>query len=191
MCAFGSYYYPHESLIILRNTIINKSTKEVFVFCSGCYGQAQYLSWVVHQTILRAFSRYLFPMKDTKVLSIFHVSSNIYKLWLLLCYLRVDFHQLASPPGFHVAHIPKGNLVLLYINVIFWHIGIFFSSGGGSFLVLSDPWHAGSPLGHHGASLGPGRGPWHVLWGFKVPSPHGEGFRACRASQAHANPRTG
>ena len=27
------------------------------------------------------------------------------------CYLRVPFHQLASPPGFHVAHIPKGNLV--------------------------------------------------------------------------------
>ena len=39
-----------------------------------------------------------------------HVSSNINKLWLLLCYLRVPFHQLASPPGFHVTHIPKGNL---------------------------------------------------------------------------------
>ena len=39
-----------------------------------------------------------------------HRSSNINKLWLLLCYLRVSFHQLASPPGFHVAHIPKGNL---------------------------------------------------------------------------------
>ena len=24
------------------------------------------------------------------------------------------FHQLASPPGFHVAHIPKGNLVYIY-----------------------------------------------------------------------------
>ena len=124
MCAFGSYYYPHESLIILRNTIINKSTKEVFVFCSGCYGQAQYLSWVVHQTILRAFSRYLFPMKDTKVLSIFHVSSNIYKLWLLLCYLRVDFHQLASPPGFHVAHIPMGNLV--YMSYLVYFEGVMY-----------------------------------------------------------------
>ena len=30
-----------------------------------------------------------------------------HKLWL--CYLRVPF-QLASPPGFHVSHIPKGNL---------------------------------------------------------------------------------
>ena len=40
------------------------------------------------------------------------------------------------------------------------------------------------------ASLGPGRGPWHVLWGFKVASLLGEGFRARRAIHAHANPRT-
>ena len=39
-----------------------------------------------------------------------HVPSNINKLWLLLCYLRVPFHQLASPPAFHVTHIPKGNV---------------------------------------------------------------------------------
>ena len=32
---------------------------------------AQYLSWVVHQTIVRVFNRYLFLMKD-----IFHVSSD-------------------------------------------------------------------------------------------------------------------
>ena len=38
-----------------------------------------------------------------------HVSPNISKLWLLLCFLRVPL-QLASPPGFHVTHIPKGNL---------------------------------------------------------------------------------
>ena len=50
----------------------------------------------------------------------------------------------------------------------FWHFGIFFSSGRGFFLVLSAPWQAGGPPGHHGASLGPGRGPWHVLWGFKA-----------------------
>ena len=41
------------------------------------------------------------------------------------------------------------------------------------------------------ASLGPGRSPWHVLWGFEVASPLGEGFRARIAIQAHANPRTG
>ena len=40
------------------------------------------------------------------------------------------------------------------------------------------------------ASLGPGRGPWHVLWRFKVASPLREGFRTRRAIQAHANPRT-
>ena len=40
------------------------------------------------------------------------------------------------------------------------------------------------------ASVGPGRGPWHVLWGFKVASPLGEGFRARRAIKASANSRT-
>ena len=41
------------------------------------------------------------------------------------------------------------------------------------------------------ASVGPGRGPWHVLWGFKVASNDRQSFRARRAIQAHANPRTG
>ena len=39
---------------------------EVFIFCFGCYGRAQtqYLSWLVHQTAVRAFNRDLFLMKD-------------------------------------------------------------------------------------------------------------------------------
>ena len=40
-------------------------------------------------------------------------------------------------------------------------------------------------------SLGPVRGLWHVLWGFKVARPLGEAFRARRAIQVPANPRTG
>ena len=32
---------------------------------------------------------------------------------MLLCYLRVHFHQLVSPPVFHVTHIPKGNLIYI------------------------------------------------------------------------------
>ena len=71
-----------------------------------------------------------------------HVPSKMNKLWLLLCYLRVPF-QLASPPGFHVTH-PEGEPC---IHVFFWPFGIFFSSGRGSFLVLSAPWHAGSQPG--------------------------------------------
>ena len=39
-------------------------------------------------------------------------------------------------------------------------------------------------------NLGPGRGPWHVLWRSKVIRPLGEAFRAFRAVQAHANPCT-
>ena len=74
---------------------------------------------------------------------------------------------------------------------VFLHMGIFFSSGRRSFLVLSAPGHAGSPPEHHGASVGPGRGPRHVLWGFKVSSHHGEAFRARRAIQVHPNPCKG
>ena len=50
----------------------------------------------------------------------------------------------------------------------FLHIGVFFSSGRESFPVLSAPGYAGSPPEHQGASVGPGRDPCHVLWGFKV-----------------------
>ena len=39
-------------------------------------------------------------------------------------------------------------------------------------------------------NVGPGRGPWHVLWLLKVARPLGEAFRARRLLQAHANPRT-
>ena len=46
----------------------------------------------------------------------------------------------------------------------FAHRDLFSSSGRGSFLVLLVPGHTGL----HGASVGPGRGPWHALWGFKV-----------------------
>ena len=73
-----------------------------------------------------------------------HVSPNVNKLWLLLlCYLRVRF-QLASPPGFHFNTSRRGTLNTC-INVFFSPFGTFFSSGRGSFLVLSDPWHTGSP----------------------------------------------
>ena len=79
----------------------------------------------------------------------------------------------------------------MYKCVFFCTSAFFSSSGRESFLVLSSLGHAGSPPEHHAASVGPGRGPWHVLWGFKVASNHVEAFRARRAIQAHANPRTG
>ena len=79
---------------------------------------------------------------------------------------------------------------LLCVNVFFLLIGVLFSSGGGSFLVFSAPGHEGSPPELHGVSVGLGRGPWHALSWFKVASNHGEAFRARRAIQAHANPRT-
>ena len=70
-----------------------------------------------------------------------------------MCYLRVRF-QLGLPPGFHF-NISRGEslythtyiYIILSINVFFWPFSIFFSSGRRSFLVLSAPWHAGSPPG--------------------------------------------
>ena len=119
-----------------------------------------------------------------------HVSPNISKLWLLLCFLRVPL-QLASPPGFHVTHIPKGNLVLLCTKYkcVFLHFGIFSIPAVGLFSC--------SLLGGtQGARPDPARkfGPWPrsaaCALGFKVASPLGEGFRARRTIQAPANPRT-
>ena len=53
-------------------------------------------------------------------------------------------------------------------KVFFLDIDIFFSSGRGPFLVTSAPEHTESPPEHHGANVGPARGPWHVLWEFKA-----------------------
>ena len=104
-------------------------------------------------------------------------------------------HRLPGSPE-HAGRGTKNGQQHRHVDItrykcVFFHIGNFFSYDGGSFLVLSTPGHAGSPPEHHGASVGPGRGPWHVLWGFKVVSNHEEAFRARRATQAHANPRTG
>ena len=33
------------------------------------------------------------------------------------CFLRIPFHQLASPPGFHATHISRGNLVYMWIHM--------------------------------------------------------------------------
>ena len=77
------------------------------------------------------------------------------------------FFQLAIHPGFHVNRIPKGDLVLPCIYIYFSEYKTV-SSGRGSFLALSAAGHAGDPPVHHGASVGPGRVPWRVLWALKV-----------------------
>ena len=76
-----------------------------------------------------------------------------------------------------------------YLEVnVFLNTGIFFSSGPGSFLVLSGPGHAGSLPKHHGASVGPGRGPWHVVWRSKpqvITGRHSEHVEPSRPMQIH------
>ena len=52
----------------------------------------------------------------------------------------------------HRTH-PEGEPCIAIYKCVFWHFVIFFFPGRWSFLVLSAPWHAGSPPGHHGASL--------------------------------------
>ena len=112
-----------------------------------------------------------------------HVSPNVNKLWLLLlCYLRVRF-QLASPPGFHFNTSRRGTLNTC-INVFFSPFGTFFSSGRGSFLVLSCSRLRGTQGA--GPELERKFGPWPTSvardLGFKVVRPLAEGFRARRPS---------
>ena len=63
------------------------------------------VSWFLLNTVLPGI---LFRVIQQPML---HVSSNKSCDQSLRCYLCVPF-QLASPPGFHVTHIPKGNLVV-------------------------------------------------------------------------------
>ena len=74
------------------------------------------------------------------------------------------------------------------INVFFTTFGIFFSSGRGSFLVFSAPWHSGSPLGPNTQvwALAEVRGTcsggskWHVRSGR-----HSEHVKPSRCRQTH------
>ena len=118
------------------------------------------------------------------------------KIYLMFpsTYITCDYCCVTFMSLFNLRHLrdltsytSRRGTLYIYTNMFFWPFGLLSSSGRGSFLVLSAPWHAGSPH----ASLGLGRGRWHVLWGFKVARPLGERFRARRAIQAPVNPRTG
>ena len=74
----------------------------------------------------------------------------------------------------------------MYKIVFFFRHTKFSSSGRGTFIVLSAAGHAGAPPVHDGASVGPGRAPWRVLWAFKVAKPghnRGVAFHGARAEQ--------
>ena len=106
------------------------------------------------------------------------------------CVTCVSVFNLRYPRDFTSTHIPKGNLVHIY-KCVFFTLPHFFL-----FRPRAFPRDLGyvarrEPARTLHARLGPGRGPWHMLWGVKVASSLGEGFRARRASQAPANPRTG
>ena len=90
-------------------------------------------------------------------------------------------------------YVVMNDAIYIHISVykcVFWSFDIFALPAAG---LLSCSRFRGTqgarPTPH--ASLGPGQGLWHMLWGFKVARPFGEAFRACRAIQVPANPRTG
>ena len=102
----------------------------------------------------------------------------------------VTFSNLRHPRDFTSPTSRKGILYIYIYKCVFLALQHFFL-----FRPRVLPRALGSverrePARTPHASLGPGRGPWHVLWGFEVESPLGEGFRARRAIQVYANPRT-
>ena len=84
----------------------------------------------------------------------------------------------------------RGTLHCIYITYInvFFHPSAFFLFRPRVFPRALGSMAHREPARTPYASLGPGRGPWHVLWGLKVARPLGEAFRARRAIQVHANP---
>ena len=95
------YYVTLLLIIVLRGLrflfgVLRRSTTLIFG-CQLLFARliAIYSSWKIYS---------MFPPKCM--------------LWLVLCYLRVPFHKLASPPGFHFVHIPKGNLVLYLYYIL-------------------------------------------------------------------------
>ena len=107
--------------------------------------------------------------------------------WCATC---VSVFNLRHPREFTSTHIPKGNLAYIYTNVLSWPFGSVFFSGPGSFLVLSAPWHAGSPPGPltQVGALAEGRGTcsggskWHVH-----SRRHSEHVEPSRSMQTHVH----
>ena len=108
------------------------------------------------------------------------------------CVTCVSLFNLRHPWDFTLTHVPKGNLVNIYI----------YES---HFLVLRNSFlfrprvfpRALGSVAHRepdrtpNVTLSAGRCPWHVLRGLKVARQRGEGFRARRAIRAPANRRAG
>ena len=102
----------------------------------------------------------------------------VLQLLLLLCCCAAPFAML----------LPRHVYVCIHKSVFFSLIDNCFLFRPRVFLrALGSVAHREPARTPH-ASLGPGRVPWHVLWGLKEARPLGETFRARRAIQAHANP---
>ena len=84
-----------------------------------------------------------------------------------------------KPRDLHFALLqlrPKLRRILMYKVDFFSRITNFSLSAAG-LLALSAARHATDPPIHHGASVGPGRAPWRVLWAFAKSGNHGIAFR--------------
>ena len=104
--------------------------------------------------------------------------------------MRVPF-QLASPPGCHITHIPKGNLVLCTKLTFFvqWHFLLFrpwvFSRGLGCGARRRPAWTLRCKCGPWPRSVARGSSKSR-----KLASNHGFRFRPPRASQVPCKTRT-
>ena len=65
-----------------------------------------------------------YEMKD-----IFYYSCNIYKLWVLLCYLRVPFINLRHPRDFTSHTSRRVTLLYLYIDMYMYYFGCLVFRG--------------------------------------------------------------
>lgn len=69
--------------------------------------------------------------------------------------------QIGAPRDIHIP-------AYLNIDLVFCISETVIFSGRGAFPALLTAERARDPRVHYGASLGPGRAPWHVVWAFKV-----------------------
>ena len=94
---------------------------------------------------------------------------------------QAEFFSISTKKENKKATMTCGTAMIEYCTVYILHYedvqmclfearALFSASGLGSFLVMSAPGHSGSTSKHHGSSVGPGRGPWHIFWGLKVAS---------------------
>ena len=93
---------------------------------------------------------------------------RIIRVRSVFCHYTGPAEQNFAPTGAAAYHQFWTYCYVQKCVCVFFYICTLFSGVRGFFLALSAAGHAWGPAVHHGASLGPGRAPWRVVWAFKV-----------------------